>query len=323
MFLRFHVPSLDAKHVIILIVVFKKELKVKVNIEKNTPTLMVVPIIILMVFITIIPLIYVLGISFTDSTLAQSFQNFIGFSNYKQAFHDSDLRYSILNTFWFAFVVSIVETFLGFILAYSVIKIESKRTAAILSTLSLFPLFTPPVAAAMVWRLIYDPNSGLINYYMFSKWGIFSKVYAFLGENNLAMPSIMLTDIWQWTPFCFVLSLSILQLLPKEPYESADVDGASPWQVFRRLTLPMVTPNMIIVFLFKFLISFKVFDLVYILTYGGPGRKTQVLSFYIFRTVFKIFKPGYGGALSIIVLIVISVVAMLILNLQKFAIKKE
>ena len=320
--LRFHVPSLNTNYVIILIVVFKKEFKVKINIEKNTPTLMIVPVIIMMLIVTIAPLTYVFGISLTDSTIAKFFQNFIGFANYKQAFNDSIFKQSIFNTLWFAFAVSTVETFLGFILAYIVIKIESKRIAILLSTLSLLPLFTPPVATAMIWRLIYDPSSGLINHYMY-KWGIFQRVIAFLGENNLAMPSIMFTDIWQWTPFCFLLSLSVFQLLPKEPYEAADVDGASPWQVFRRLTLPMVLPNMIIIFLFKFLIALKVFDLVYMLTYGGPGIRTQVTSFYIYRVVFKMFNTGYGGALSIIVLLTISVVAMLITTVHKKTLKGE
>lgn len=322
MFLKFHVPSLNTNYVIILIVVFKKEFKVKINIEKNTPTLMIVPVIIMMLVVTIAPLVYVFGISLTDSTIAKFFQNYIGFANYKQAFNDSIFKQSIFNTLWFAFAVSTVETFLGFILAYIVIKIESKRIAILLSTLSLLPLFTPPVATAMIWRLIYDPSSGLINHYMY-KWGIFQRVIAFLGENNLAMPSIMFTDIWQWTPFCFLLSLSVFQLLPKEPYEAADVDGASPWQVFRRLTLPMVLPNMIIIFLFKFLIALKVFDLVYMLTYGGPGIRTQVTSFYIYRVVFKMFNTGYGGALSIIVLLTISVVAMSITTVHKKTLKGE
>lgn len=294
----------------------------KINIEKNTPTLMIVPIILMMLVVTITPLIYVFGISLTDSTIARAFQNFIGFANYKQAFQDNIFKQSIFNTLWFAFAVSAIEIFFGFTLAFIVIKIKSKGTAILLSTLSLLPLFTPPVATAMIWKLIYDPNSGLINHYMY-KWGIFQRVVAFLGENNLAMPAIMFTDIWQWTPFCFLLCLSVFQLLPKEPYEAADVDGASPWQVFRRLTLPMVLPNVIIIFLFKFLIALKVFDLVYMLTYGGPGIRTQVTSFYIYRVVFKMFKTGYGGALSIIVLLTISVVAMLITTIHKKTLKGE
>lgn len=293
----------------------------KISLEKNAPTLMVVPVIIMMLFVTIVPLIYVLGISLTDSTMAKPFQSFIGFANYKQAFQDDIFKHSIFNTLYFAFVVSIIETFLGFILAYTIMKIKSKGTVIFISALSLLPLFTPPVATAMIWRLIYDPNSGLINHYM-NKWGIFQRAIAFLGENNFAMPSIMFTDIWQWTPFCFLLSLSVFQLLPKAPYEAADVDGARPWQVFRRLTLPMIAPNMIVIFLFKFLIAFKVFDLVYMLTYGGPGTRTQVTSFYIYRVVFKMFNTGYGGALSIIVLVVISVLAMLVTNIQKHSIKK-
>jgi multiple sugar transport system permease protein len=120
----------------------------------------------------------------------------------------------------------------------------------------------------------------------------------------------MVADIWQWTPFCFILSLAALQSLPTEPYEAAAVDGASTWQVFRRLTLPMVTPSIIVIFLFRFLIALKVFDLVFILTYGGPGSETEVVSFYIYKIGFTQFRSGYAATLSILVLILVSVIAM-------------
>ena len=180
---------------------------------------------------------------------------------------------------------------------------------------------TPPVAIAMIWRLIYDPNQGLLNYYLL-KWGLSSAPVAFLGERTLAFPAIMLADIWQWTPFCFLLCLAALQSLPRDPYEAAMVDGASAWYVFRRLTLPMVAPQIIVIFLFRFLIALKVFDLIYMLTFGGPGNTTQVASFYIYRVSFKQFQTGYGGALSILVLILISILATLLTKGREFLLSK-
>lgn len=274
-------------------------------LERRAPFIMVTPTLLILLIIAVVPLVYVVGLSFTGSTLAQPFNEFVWFKNFRDAFHDEVFGKAIVNTLVFAFSVTTIETLLGFVLALAFRG--EQRLGGIVRTLALIPLFTPPVAIAMIWRLIYDPNSGLINHY-FQQWGIFKNSVAFLGQPYLAMPSIMLADIWQWTPFTFLLSLAALQALPKAPFEAANVDGASRWQIFRRLTLPLVSPMLIVIFMFRFLIALKVFDLVFILTYGGPGSATNVASFYIYRIGFTQFKTGYAAALSILVLLLISVV---------------
>jgi multiple sugar transport system permease protein len=119
----------------------------------------------------------------------------------------------------------------------------------------------------------------------------------------------MAADIWQWTPFCFLLCLAAFQSLPHDPYEAAAVDGASGWQVFRRLTMPLVFPAVIIVFLFRLLMALKVFDLVFMLTYGGPGTTTQVASFYIYKVAFTTFKTGYAASLTVLTMLLIAAIA--------------
>jgi multiple sugar transport system permease protein len=292
---------------------------VNATIEKYTPKLMALPTFIILLIISLVPLIYVLGISFTDSTISKPFNDFIWFENYKKALTDEVFGDSLVNTLVFAFVVTTIQTFLGFVLAFAMQR--ERKLSGVLRTLALLPLFTPPVAIAMIWRLIYDPNQGMLNYYML-KWGLVSAPVAFLGDKTLAFPSIMLADIWQWTPFCFLLCLAALQSLPRDPYEAAMVDGASAWYVFKRLTLPMVAPQVIVIFLFRFLIALKVFDLIYMLTFGGPGNTTQVASFYIYRVSFKQFQTGYGGALSILVLILISVLATLLTKGRELLLKR-
>ncbi|MEJ5202529.1 MAG: sugar ABC transporter permease [Anaerolineales bacterium] len=289
------------------------------TIEKYTPKLMVLPTFVILLIISLVPLIYVLGISFTDSTISKPFNDFIWFENYKKALTDEVFGDSLVNTLIFAFVVTTIQTFLGFVLAFAMQR--ERKLSGVLRTLALLPLFTPPVAIAMIWRLIYDPNQGMLNYYMI-KWGLVNAPVAFLGDKTLAFPSIMLADIWQWTPFCFLLCLAALQSLPRDPYEAAMVDGASAWYVFKRLTLPMVAPQVIVIFLFRFLIALKVFDLIYMLTFGGPGNTTQVASFYIYRVSFKQFQTGYGGALSILVLILISVLATLLTKGRELLLKR-
>lgn len=292
----------------------------KAFIERNSPRLMALPTFIVLIFFSLIPLVYVISLSLTDSTLARPFQEFIGLQNYRRAFADGIFGAAIVNTLIFAFGVTTVETFLGFVLA---LALHSQlRAGRYLRTLALLPLFTPPVAVAMVWRLIYDPNSGLLNHYLV-QWGLIDRVIAFLGNPQLALPAIMVADVWQWTPFTFLLSLAALQSLPTDPYEAAAVDGASSWQVFWRLTLPMVAPAVIVIFLFRFLIALKVFDLVFILTYGGPGSTTQVVSFYIYKIGFTMFKSGYAATLSILVLLLISVLATAMTLGREWVIKRQ
>ncbi len=288
-------------------------------LEKQTPRLMVLPTFIILLIISLVPLIYVLGISFTGSTMSKPFNDFIGFENYRKAFVDGVFGSSVINTLIFAFLVTTIQTFFGFILAFAMLY--EKRLSGILRTLALLPLFTPPVAIAMIWQLIYDPNQGALNYYL-QKFGLAHAPIPFLGSRTLAFPSVMFADIWQWTPFCFLLCLAALQSLPKEPYEAAQVDGASSWYVFKRLTLPMVAPQLVVIYLFRFLIALKVFDLVYMLTFGGPGNATQVASFYIYRVSFKQFQTGYGAALSILLLILISVLATFLTKGREWLLKR-
>jgi multiple sugar transport system permease protein len=270
---------------------------------------MTVPAILILILVSLIPLIYVLAISFTNSTMSKPFQEFVGFANFKAAFHDEVLGISLVNTLIFAISTTVISTLLGFILAFSLQ--QEKRLSGIFRTLALLPLFTPPVAVAMIWRLIYNPNSGMINHYL-NKFGIYHGYIAFIGDPKLALPSIIFADVWQWTPFCFLLIFAALQSLPREPFEAAAVDGTTPGQVFRKLTLPMVAPALIVVFMFRMIIAFKVFDLVYMLTMGGPGNSTQVASFYIYRIGFQMFRTGYGGAVSILMLLFISIFTTLL-----------
>ncbi len=291
----------------------------KAFLEKRSPLLMVLPILsILVIFIAF--LFYVISLSLTNSTLSRPFQDFIGLANFKRALADSIFGTSIVNTIVFAFAVTIIETLLGFVLALALHG--ELRAGRFLRVLTMLPLFTPPVAVAMVWRLIYDPLSGFLNHYLL-RLGLVERTIAFLGQPKLAMPAIMLADVWQWTPFVFILCLAALQSLPREPYEAAAVDGASGWQVFRRITLPLVAPAVIVTFLFRFIIAIKVFDLVFILTYGGPGSATQVVSFYIYKIGFTMFKTGYAAALTILFFLLGAIISTLVATGRDLVLKRR
>jgi multiple sugar transport system permease protein len=278
---------------------------VRSTIDRHSPFLMILPMLFIIV-VFLLFLVYVLGLSVTNSTIARPFNSFIGFNNYAKAFADEAFGNSILNMLKFAFVVTAVETLLGFVFALALYT--EVRAGRYLRTLALLPLFTPPVAVGMIWKLIYDPGSGLLNHYLL-KLHFIAEPIAYLGNSTWAMPSLMAADIWQWTPFCFLLCLAAFQSLPYDPYEAAAVDGASSWQIFRRLTLPLVAPSIVITFLFRLLIALKVFDLVFMLTYGGPGDSTNVASFDIYKVAFTMFKTGYAASMTVLVFLLISVIA--------------
>jgi multiple sugar transport system permease protein len=267
---------------------------------------MALPVIVLLVIFSLYPFFYALVLSLTESKLARPFQEFIWLDNFRKALEDSLFHTSIINTLIYGFGAATIELVVGFMMA--LFFYQSVRAGRYLRTLALFPFITPPVAVAMIWRLIYEPNTGFINYHLRLLGITPTQPIAWLGDSNLALLSLILVDVWQWTPFVFLLALAALQALPHDPYEAAAVDGASSWQSFLYLTLPMVASSLMVIYIIRLIGAFKIFDQVYLLTYGGPGSSTQVASFYIYRTAFQQFDTGYAAALTLVLLVVLILV---------------
>lgn len=275
---------------------------------------MVTPAVLTLVVFSLYPLVYSIALSVSDSQLARPFRVFVAFKNYTDAVADALFRGSILLTFIYAFGVTVIELVIGFGLAL-LLNRESRATR-FTQTLGLLPFITPPVAIAAIWRLIYDPSSGMLNHYLV-RTGVLEQNVAFLGVPGLAMAAVMLVDVWQWTPFVFLLSLAVLASLPHEPYEAAAVDGAHGWQQFVHITLPLCLPGILIIGILRLIGAMKVFDLVFMLTFGGPGSSTQVASFYIYKTAFQQFKIGYASAMTIILIVVLTVLVTLLTMLYR------
>jgi multiple sugar transport system permease protein len=162
-------------------------------------------------------------------------------------------------------------------------------------------MMIPPIAVALTWKLIYQPQFGVLNELMF-RLGLPSQAWA--GDVNLAMATIIAADVWEWTPFIFLLMLAGLASLPSEPYEAAQVDGASAWRQFWDLTIPFLKPVIAIALLLRIMDALRLFDLVFILTVGGPAGATETLSLYIFKIAFTFVDIGYAAAVSLVVLFV-------------------
>jgi multiple sugar transport system permease protein len=246
----------------------------------------------------------VLWASFTslhDYTLiAPNFDTFTGAGNFIKAAEDGEFRHSLWLTAMFVLGVVLLEFLLGFIVALALNKVE--RFKAIYYAILLCPLLMNPVIVGLIWRMFLHPNLGIVNY-LLSTVGI--APVNWLGSTSVAIWTIILVDIWHQVSFMIVLLLAGLSALPKEPYEAARVDGASPLQCLWRITLPLMRPVIIVTLLIRLIFAVKTYDLIYIMTRGGPGVSTDFISYFIYRTAFVSLNIGEASAMSITLLAII------------------
>ena len=279
------------------------------------PILFVLPSVLLLAGVTIFPLLYSLRLAFYSWELSSAVasQNFVGLANFRRAlFEDGRFWNAMRNT---ALVVGLgvgVELALGTALALLLDRLGRLRSFVV--ALFMIPVVIAPVVAGFQWRLIYHDQAGPLNY-LLRQAGI--PTFAWLADPGVALLAIVVADVWQWTPFMLLLMLAGFQSVPAELYEAARVDGASLWQSFWRITVPVLLPIILVALLVRGMDAFKLFDLVFLLTGGGPGSTTETISFYTYLEGFRFFSMGYGAALSYIQLLVITIVARLFLGLVR------
>ena len=171
-------------------------------------------------------------------------------------------------------------------------------------SLMILPMVVTPVVTGLTWRIMYNPTFGLINYFL----GMFGfEPRAWVDKASTALPALIIADVWQWTPFMFLMIYAGMQSLPDEPFEAARVDGATGWQSFRFLTLPMLSQVILVAILLRTIESIKTFDIIFALTRGGPGTATQTLNIYTFALAFEWLKPGYAAAIAVIILVLVTI----------------
>lgn len=250
---------------------------------------------------TIVPLIYSVVLSLQNYNLTDPFnRKFVGLYQFTRAFTDPRLWESIKVTFIIMAPSLILELTLGIMIAI----LLNKRTKGmnIVRSLILLPMMVTPVVVALVWGLIYNSNFGIINYFL-SLIGL--GPYEWLSYPFLARLSVIIVDVWQWTPFVILIILAGLQSLPPHAFKAARVDGASGRQVLRHITLPLLKPTIIVAAMFRLLMHLVVsFDIIYVLTGGGPGAATETLSMYIYKQGFVLCDVSYASALSYIFLVI-------------------
>jgi len=260
------------------------------------------PAIIWVLSFTIFPLIYSLGLSFFRVRLGRSAQ-FIGLNNFARIFSDYKLGNSLRITLLYVAITVSIQLILGILIA--LLFNQEMRGKNIFRALLILPIFCTPVAVGYLGLTIFYEEGGPINSILMS---LFNLKIPWLSNPTWAWVAVLLLDIWQWTPFCFLVILAGLQALPDEIYDAAYIDSSSEWEIFRKITFPLIQPIIIIVLLLRLIESFKIFDAVYSLTGGGPGTATEVYSLYTYRTGMKFFDLGYASALGYLLLAIVIVV---------------
>ena len=259
------------------------------------------PTIALLLLVIFFPVFWALFTSVHDYTLINpSFDTFTGAGNYQAAIEDKEFRHSLLLTCGFVFGVVVFEFLLGFIVALMLNTVE--RGKAIYYGILLCPLLMNPVIVGLIWRMFLHPSLGIVNY-LLSVVSI--APVNWLGSTKVAFWTLVMVDIWHQVSFMIVLLLAGLAALPREPYEAARVDGASMFQSFFHITLPLMWPVIAVTLLIRMIFAVKTYDLVYIMTRGGPGVSTDLVSYFIYRTAFVSLNVGEASAMSVILLVLI------------------
>lgn len=271
--------------------------------------LLLAPLLIFVVLIAIYPLFFSIYISFFKYRLTDPDQTrtFLGLANYINAFQDKQVIKAISNTLIFVAGTVILEIILG--LGLALLLAGENRIMRVTRAWILVPMALPPLVVGLVWKSLYNVDFGVIPYY-FKQLG-FDMGRGPLGELNTAMPAVIIIDIWQWTPLLMVIFLAGIKSLPFEPYEAARVDGATRWQRFWYITLPLLKPTFLVALLLRTMQSFKVFDIIYATTGGGPGSATTVLNYHIYTVGMVFFKMGSAAAMANILLLIVAILSIL------------
>jgi len=282
--------------------------------ERHFSRLVPLPAAVTMALLIIFPLAFNVYMSlhswFVSSTTPP---HFVGIKNFVEIF-GKDARF--WNAVWITVKFTAIGVFLqlGLGLAIALYLHRDFRGRGIVRTVMLLPMVSTPVAVALIWVVMFNPSLGVLNYFL-SLLGF--KPLVWLGHPRTVLPSLILMDIWKWTPFMVLIIHAGLQSLPFTPFEAARIDGASRWQLFRFITLPLLRPTIAVALIFRTMDSLKTFDTIYVMTEGGPNNASEILNIYVFQTGFKYFHMGYASALAVILVVFVFAVNLFLIRLRE------
>jgi multiple sugar transport system permease protein len=275
--------------------------------ERVFKYLLIAPAVFVILLIGLYPFIKLIVTSFQNISLFDNDTSYQGFINYARLFDDGRLWESLLHTIVFTVIALPIELVLGYLLA--LLFLEKLPFKQILVAIILLPTIISPIVAGSTWRLMLDQHFGPVNQII--GWLAGSEVkLLWTVETALVWPAILIAEVWQWTPFMFLLLLAALSNVDKEQLEAAQIDGASRWMTFRRIVLPTILPVMFIAVLIRALDLFRVFDVIWTMTQGGPGTFTETISIYAYQMAFRGFEISYSAAIAFLVIFILTAIVV-------------
>ena len=269
------------------------------------PTLFVVGAVI------IFPWLYTLWMSAFDWTIGST-AHYVGLGNYEKLFTNQRFGEAVLHTFYFTALAVAAPLVLG--TAAAMIFHREFPFRGMLRGIFIMPMMATPVAVALVWTMMFHPQQGVLNY-LLSLIGLPPSLWVY--SPTVVIPSLVLVEVWHWTPLVMLIVLGGLAALPTEPYESARLDGASEWQLFRFITLPLVAPFILVAAVIRTIDALKTFDTIYVITGGGPGTASETINLYLYLQAFAFYNIGTASAVVVVFFVIVLALALLLLHVRE------
>ncbi len=287
--------------------------KVKNGDGRFTPSYwpFVIPALVIVVAVIVFPWVFTLWMSVNEWHLGGE-KSFVGFANFTRLAGDARFWQSMGHTVVYTVLSVVAPLFLGTIAA---LVFDSKLPMrGLLRGIFVMPMMATPVAVALVWTMMFHPQLGVLNY-LLSLIGIGPQEWIF--NQNTVIPSLVLVETWQWTPLVMLIVLGGLAAMPRDPFESAEIDGANGWQKFRYITFPMILPFMMVAVIIRSIDALKSFDIIFAMTQGGPGTASETINIYLYNVAFAYYDIGYGSAIAVVFFIVIITMSLALLHLRQ------
>ncbi len=274
-------------------------------------TLFIVPALVVVGAVIVFPWLFTLWMSAFDWKIG-TVAHFVGFENYTKLVTNQRFIESVVHTFYFTLLAVIAPLILGTIAA--LIFHREFPFRGVLRGVFVMPMMATPVAVALVWTMMFHPQQGVLNY-LLSLVGLPPSLWVYSPQ--LAIPSLVLVEVWHWTPLVMLIVLGGLAVLPVEPYESARIDGASEWQLFRFITLPLVAPFLVVAAVIRTIDALKTFDTIYVITGGGPGTASETINLYLYLQAFAFYNIGNASAVVVVFFVIVLALALVLLHVRE------
>ena len=282
-------------------------------LNRHARTVMLIPALLVMMVMMVFPILYTVFLS-TNEWVAVSADplRFVGLQHYLDLLNDTRFLNAVWHTLYYTGLAVTLELVIGFGMALTFNREFVGRGVA--RTIFLLPIMATPVAVSLTWVMLMDPNTGLINF-MLGSLGLPEPLWA--SSTATVIPSLVIVDIWKWTPLIMLIVLAGLSALPPEPFESAIIDGAKPYQMLFHITVPLVKPAIMVALIFRTIDALKTFDIIFVITEGGPGFASETLNIFTFNQAFSYFHLGYASSTLIVFFLIILTISLVFIRLRR------